>query len=374
MGEPKQLVTLEGRPLLAHTLENLQASQVDQIVLVLGFAAKAVRAGIELHRVRVVENEDYEQGMGSSLRVGLSALDTNIDASLIVLGDQPFVQSQTFDEIIDCYRQSEAQILIPTYHGFRGNPVLLDRSVFGEVMALNGDIGCRAIFGNHSSGIVKVPVGDVGILLDIDSQQDLMKAREFSRGTANSQALMGAVDLEGRTVPRAEDSASEQDNLILVGTEPVAATLGKLARMLGFRVTVVDPLARAAEFPDADEILNTLDLSLLKESANRYVVIASRGRFDEEAVEQAFAKDIGYVGLVTNRKRAEEIRRRLQENGHVQEKLATLRAPAGLDIRAKMPEEIALSILAEIVSVKRNRQDNKTSDNVQVNPPFRNAE
>jgi molybdenum cofactor cytidylyltransferase len=356
MGEPKQLVTLEGRPLLAHTLENLRASRVDQIVLVLGFAAEAVRAGVELHHVRVVENRDYEQGMGSSLRVGLSALDASVEASLMVLGDQPFVQRQTFDKIIDAYRLSEAQIVVPTYRGFRGNPVLLDRSVFREVMALNGDVGCRAIFGNHSSGIVKVPVGDVGILFDIDSKQDLVRAQEFSRGTANSQALMGAVDLDGRTVPAAEGSPSEHDNLILIGTEPVATTLGKLARILGFRVTVVDPLTRAAELPDADEVCNTLDLSLLKESANRYVVIASRGRFDEESIEQAFAANIGYVALVANRRRAEEVRRRLQEAGHAQEKLATLRAPAGLDIRAKTPEEIALSILAEIVSLKREGQ------------------
>jgi molybdenum cofactor cytidylyltransferase len=356
MGEHKQLVTLEGRPLLVHTLENLGASQVDQIVLVLGFAAEAVRARVALHRVRVVENEDYEQGMGSSLRVGLLALDESVDASLIVLGDQPFVKPQTFDVLIDAYRQSEAQIVVPTYRGFRGNPVLLDRSVFREVIALNGDVGCRAIFGNHSSGIVKVSVGDLGILLDIDSKQDLVKAEEFSRGTANSEALIGAIDLDGRTVPAAEGSLSEHDNLILVGTEPVATTLGKLARILGFRVTVVDPLARVAELPYADEVLGTLDLSLLKESANHYMVIASRGRFDEEAIEQAFANNIGYVALVTNRRRAAEVRRRLQKNGHVQKKLATLRAPAGLDIRAKTQEEIALSILAEIVSVKRNRQ------------------
>jgi molybdenum cofactor cytidylyltransferase len=356
MGEPKQLVTLDGRPLLAHTLENVRASRVDEIVLVLGFAAEAIRAKVALPRVKVVENENYEQGMGSSLRVGLSSLDASIDASLMVLGDQPFVRPQTFDEIINAYRQSEAQIVVPTYRGFRGNPVLLDRSVFAEVMALSGDVGCRAIFGNHSSGIVKVPVGDVGILLDIDSKQDLVKAQELSRGTANSEALMGAVDLDGRSVRGAEGSPSAQDNLILIGTEPVAATLGKLARILGFRVTVVDPLARVAELPDADEVLNTLDLSPLKESANRYVVIASRGRFDEEAIEQAFAANIGYVALVANRKRAEEVRRRVHEKGHAQEKLSALRTPAGLDIRAKTPEEIALSILAEIVSVKHEGQ------------------
>jgi molybdenum cofactor cytidylyltransferase len=357
MGEPKQLVTLDGRPLLAHTLENLRAARVDTIVLVLGFAAEAIRAKVDLHGVKVVENKDYEQGMGSSLRAGLFALDSSIDASLMVLGDQPFVRSQTFNEIVERYQQSEAQIVIPTYRGFRGNPVLLDRSVFAEVMALNGDVGCRAIFGNHSSGIAKVPVDDIGVLLDIDSRQDLVKAREFSRGAGNSEVLLGAADLRGRTVPReAEDLQTGQDNVILVGTEPVASTLARMARILGFRVTVVDPLVQGAELPDADEVLNSLNLSGLPESVSRYVVIASRGRYDEEAIEQAFAADIGYVALVANRKRADEVRRRLTENGHAPEKLATLRAPAGVDIGAKTPDEVALSILAEIVAVKRRRQ------------------
>jgi len=108
--------------------------------------------------------------------------------------------------------------------------------------------------------------------------------------------------------------------------------------------------------PDADEVLNSLNLSGLAESAGRYVVVASRGRFDEEAIEQALAADIGYVALVANRKRADEVRRRLQENGHAPEKLATLRAPAGVDIGAKTPDEVALSILAEIVALKRGKQ------------------
>jgi len=356
MGEPKQLVILDGRPLLAHTLENLRAARVSEIVLVLGFAGEVIRAKVELHGVKVVENKDYEQGMGSSLRAGLAALDSNIDASLMVLGDQPFAQSQTFNGIIDCYQHSEAQIVIPTYRGFRGNPVLLDRSVFAEVMALKGDVGCRAIFGDHSSGIVKVAVDDIGVLLDIDSRQDLAKAQKFSRAGSNSKALLGVVDLQGRTAPGAEDWQRGQDNIILIGTEPVAGALARMAKTLGFRVTVVDPLVQSAEMPDADEVLNSLNLSGLPESANCYVVVASRGRFDEEAIEQAFAAGIGYVALVANRKRADEVRRRLQENGHTPEKLATLRAPAGVDIGAKTPEEVGLSILAEIVAFKRGGQ------------------
>ncbi len=76
---------------------------------------------------------------------------------------------------MDAYRRSGAQIVIPLYQGNRGNPVLLDRSVFSEVMALEGDVGCRAIFANHLEEIVNVEVEDMGVLLDIDDPEDYQR-------------------------------------------------------------------------------------------------------------------------------------------------------------------------------------------------------
>jgi molybdenum cofactor cytidylyltransferase len=107
---------------------------------------------IDVRDARVVINEGFQQGMGTSLKAGLSAVDAQAEAALIVLADQPLVRPATLDQLMTEHQSSKAQIVIPTYRGFRGNPVLLDRSVFPEVMALNGDIGCRAIFGNHLQG------------------------------------------------------------------------------------------------------------------------------------------------------------------------------------------------------------------------------
>lgn len=347
MGEPKQLLALDGKPLLVHTLENLQAARVDEIVVVLGFAADKIQEQIDFRHVKVVENGGYELGMGSSLRAGLSALNSDKDAALIVLADQPFVRPQSINEIISQYRQSDAHIVVPTYRGFRGNPVLLDRSVFPEVMALTGDVGCRAIFGDHPDGIAKVAVDDIGILLDIDSKQDLSNAQVAA--ARHTEGILETIDLRDRTVPRGDGS---NGNLILVGTEPVAIALARLARVLRFRVTVVDPLAAAGTVADVDEVLNSLNLARFAPLSKCFAVIASRGRFDEEAIEQAFAANCEYVGLVANRKRAEEVRRRLQKDGHGPEKLAKLFSPAGIEIGASSPEEIALSILAEIVALK----------------------
>ena len=164
MGEAKQLLRLGENSVLGKTLENVRTAGVDEVVLVLGFSAETIRQQLPISAIdglKIVVNQHYEKGMASSLREGLSALDPQTDAALIVLADQPFVRPETLDQIIDRHRCSNAQILIPLYKGFRGNPVLLDRSVFPEVMALDGDVGCRAIFGSHSEGIVKVEVNDV---------------------------------------------------------------------------------------------------------------------------------------------------------------------------------------------------------------------
>ena len=116
---------------------------------------------------------------------------------------------------------------------------------------------------------------------------------------------------------------------------------------------MVDPLVQRSDLCEADEVLNALDFSHLSAALGRYVVVASRGKFDEEAVEQAFLANSNYVALVASRKRAQEIRRGLEGKGLAPHKLETLRAPAGLDIGAKTPEEVALSIMAEIVSIRQ---------------------
>jgi xanthine/CO dehydrogenase XdhC/CoxF family maturation factor len=220
-------------------------------------------------------------------------------------------------------------------------------------MALNGDVGCRAIFGDHSDGIRKVAVGDVGILLDIDNKHDFTTLRQYRAGVQEIDHQFDAVDLSNRIPPENDASSQANNNLVLVGSEPVVVALAKLARILQFRVTLVDPLLRASDLPEAHEVLNSLDLSHIPGGANCYMVIASRGRFDEEAIEQAFEADVGYVALVANRKRADEVRRRLEEKGHAPKKLARLRSPAGLDIGANTAQEIALSIMAEIVYASR---------------------
>ena len=353
MGTAKQLLQIDGRPLVQHVLDNVQRSGVGEIILVLGHSAAAIQRELKLEGAKVVLNENFLQGMGTSLKSGLARVDSQVQAALIILADQPFVRPETLDQLIAAHERTRAQIVIPTYRGFRGNPVLLDRSVFSEVMGLSGDIGCRAIFGEHQDGIVKLEVGDVGILLDIDQKKDYESLRNSKKRREREKNLLQSPDVETRTTAESGEAPLQRPELVIVGKDFMALTLARLASLLGFTITVADPLMNLSEMPEADRVLHTLSFSLLAASRDRYVVVASRGACDEEAIEQALDVKSTYVALVANKKRGEEVLRSLRRKGVSQEALTQVTVPAGLEIGAEGPQEVALSILAEIVAKRR---------------------
>jgi molybdenum cofactor cytidylyltransferase len=349
MGTVKALVSVSGKPLLERVLSTVRESRADEIVVVLGHSAELIQRSIPFGDSRAVINQSYREGMASSLRIGLSNVSPNAEAALIVLGDQPFLKPQTIDRIIEEYRNNKPEIVIPMYHGFRGNPVLLDRSVFAELAGLTGDMGCRAIFGGHTRGILKIAVEDAGVLVDFDTKEDIERFEQSRAVDVQERKLFESADLSGRQITGPQ--------FVVVGHDAVAKALADLARLLEFRVVLVDPFADAHDAPGVS-FLRVLDLSRLPQSDETFAVVASRGQFDEEALEQALNIDAFYIALLANKRRAQEIRVSLREKGIAEEKLAQIHAPAGLDIGAITPAEIALSIMAEAVSKRRKiRQD-----------------
>ncbi len=180
MGRSKQLLPLGQTSVLQQTLSHLSETTATEIILVLGASAEAIRSQLPpalLEKANAVFNPNYEQGMATSLRVGLSATSPQSHAALIVLADQPFIRPATYDRLMDEYRRTRAKIILPTHQGTRGNPLLLDRSLFGEAEELQGDTGFRAILGNHLEEILKVEVEDRGVLEDIDTPSDYDRLR-----------------------------------------------------------------------------------------------------------------------------------------------------------------------------------------------------
>lgn len=171
-GQCKQLVRLGDKTLVEHVLDTVNASAVDDIIVVLGAHAEEIQRHVKFKRERVVINPEYAEGMSTSIHAGLRAVTAATDAAIIMLADQPLVAPQTLDRLADEYRTRKAPAVIPTYRGARGNPVLVDKSLFPEMLALRGDTGFRAILMRHPDSVVTVPVDDVGIVTDIDTSED----------------------------------------------------------------------------------------------------------------------------------------------------------------------------------------------------------
>ena len=345
MGTLKQLAKVGDSTLLEAVLAAVKQSRIRETVLVLGYQAEAILEAVKIDSTtKVILNQSYLEGMSTSIQMGLGAVSKEAVAALIVLADQPLLKSAVIDRLVEEFERSGAAIVLPIYRGFRGNPVLIGRSLFAEMMQISGDIGCRSLFGLHPEQIYKVPVDDIGILVDVDTVQDLAKMHSIQGG--------GMLDLSSLQVD--DRSLETIGHLLIIGKDEVASALAKLGKFLKFRVSVIDPLLTKTDLPEADSVLNELDLRKTPIGADTYIVIASHGKFDEEALEQAVGTEAGYIALVGSKKRGAELLQRLGSRGVSEEALRRIRCPAGLQIHAETPEEIALSILAEIVNLRRN--------------------
>jgi len=143
--------------------------------------------------------------------------------------------------------------------------------------------------------------------------------------------------------------------IVICGSSPVAVAIADLGRRMGFAVTACAPAAEQAAFEEVERRIEGYALPV-EDAASRYIVVSTQGRGDEAALLAAFAVDADYVAFVGSRKKAEVLKAKLAERGVAAERLAKLKAPAGLDLGAITPDEIAISIVAEIVAMRRGRQ------------------
>jgi len=143
--------------------------------------------------------------------------------------------------------------------------------------------------------------------------------------------------------------------LLILGRSPVAQTLARLSTAIHYRVIVAASGADPKQFPDVDHLRLDLNLDSLKISADTFVVVSTQGEGDEDALQQAAKTSAEYVAFVASKVKAQKVLEYLQKMGVHADRVSQIRAPAGLDIGAASPEEIAVSILAEIVQWKAAR-------------------
>jgi molybdenum cofactor cytidylyltransferase len=169
MGRPKQLLPYGPATLLDHVLGAARGCGFDQLLCVLGGDADAVRAGVDLHGVTVVENRQFGEGCSSSIAAALSVVDQRCDVLVLMLGDQPGVSAATVRTLLE--GRGDASLAACAYADGRGHPLAFARASFGALAALHGDKGVWKLVDRGGEELVDVPV--VGpVPVDVDTWED----------------------------------------------------------------------------------------------------------------------------------------------------------------------------------------------------------
>ncbi|HLX37560.1 MAG TPA: nucleotidyltransferase family protein [Candidatus Binataceae bacterium] len=176
MGYPKPLLEIDGETFVAR-LVRLMLPVVARLTVVVGAHADRVRPAIPRDdRISIVENPDWPRGQLSSIKAGLRALPSDASAAMVHLADHPRVKASTFDAVAEAYRASGKPIAIPRNNGHRGHPVIFGRTVFAELLEAPEDQGARVVVNADPSRIVYIDLDDAGILLDLDTPEELSRA------------------------------------------------------------------------------------------------------------------------------------------------------------------------------------------------------
>jgi len=172
MGTNKLLLDDGGHPIIATVVDRGLAAGLAEIIVVCGHQEDEIRAALKGRKVRIVRCPDFAEGISASLRCGLKALSPEIDATMVLLGDMPRVGADLLRRMAAAYNPTEGRaIVVPSFEGKRGNPVLWDRRFFAGMMALAGDVGARHLIGEHAEQVAEVEAGDAGIFIDVDTPE-----------------------------------------------------------------------------------------------------------------------------------------------------------------------------------------------------------
>lgn len=172
-GRNKLLMPIDGVSMVRHVVNALLSAGIAVIRVVTGHQAPAVRAALEGCPVSFVDNSEHEAGLSTSLKAGLDALPASCGAALVCLGDMPAVTGPALRSLVRAWQGSQTKaIVVPTWNGRRGNPVLWDSSFFQAMRRVTGDAGARHLIGEYGDYVIEVAMDDGAVLVDIDTPED----------------------------------------------------------------------------------------------------------------------------------------------------------------------------------------------------------
>lgn len=193
-GAPKLLEHVHGKPVIRWSAELLRRAPVDEVIVVVARDHDGIRHALSDVDVKFVVNADAQAGVGTSIASGIGAADSGSEAALIALGDEPMLDVASLRRVVERYRAGGAAIVVPTYQGSRGHPVLFDRSVFRELRELTGDEGGKAVTERIPSRVAFCEM-ETDAPIDLDTPYDLDLLRAAPPRITLLDALMPRYDM-----------------------------------------------------------------------------------------------------------------------------------------------------------------------------------
>ena len=172
MGEFKQLLRLGDKSFVECCVDNLLASRVDELIVVTGHRELEVRRAVRDRPVRFAHNSGYKSGMASSIKCGVQAVSEGARACVVALVDQPQIDTQVINCIIETYETARSLIVIPGYQGRNGHPILLDLSLKEEILEMSLEQGLRQVVRAHSGQVARLEANNSAVLEDCDLPED----------------------------------------------------------------------------------------------------------------------------------------------------------------------------------------------------------
>ncbi len=182
MGRLKLTLPLGDKKLIEWVLEAAQWSSLDKIILVIRPEDEEIFKLGECYGAEIVLNPDFRQGMSTSIKAALSRLDLpepEAGGFILILGDQPLIDFQIINKLIESFSPGKGEIIVPYFKGKRGNPVLFDFCWKDELMRISGDTGGRALIKAYPDKLKRINISSPAILWDIDEEKDYLKIQTY---------------------------------------------------------------------------------------------------------------------------------------------------------------------------------------------------
>ena len=180
-GENKLIKEINDKPLILHSIKNLLGSAVNEIIIVLGYEKDVVENLIEQNKkIKIVFNKDYKKGVSASIKTGLENISSKSEFFFICLGDMPNVNQNIYNKMIKTiynYNKKlkpnfKKEIVIPTFEGKDGNPILFSKYMKSKLKNIEGDKGAKELINLYKNKSINVPIKNSGIILDFDNIED----------------------------------------------------------------------------------------------------------------------------------------------------------------------------------------------------------